>query len=234
MRYHGARARGRARQVIAAWPCVRGVFAVACAPMEDFDPDALSVLRQRAKAALRQRMRALRSTIPRESIAERSARICASLASHPLLKGARRVALFWPIERKNEVDLRPLAFDLEARGVTIAFPSIHPETRVMTFRVPTNVAAMEERGLGFLEPSLADAEATELDVVVVPALGVSADGHRLGYGAGYYDRTLPRFCPPATSIVVAFDFQVLVEIPATERDVPVSEVVTDERIFCIG
>jgi 5-formyltetrahydrofolate cyclo-ligase len=141
------------------------------------------------------------------------------------------VALFWPIEGRNEVDLRPLAQTLKNLGISLAFPSIDPETRVMTFRLAQNFAAMEERGLGFAEPAYEDPEATELDVVVVPALGLDAAGNRIGYGAGFYDRTLPRFCPPASSIAVAFDFQLLVEVPTTEGDVPVDIVLTDERSF---
>jgi 5-formyltetrahydrofolate cyclo-ligase len=199
--------------------------------MEDFDPEAINILRYRAKAALRQRMRALRSTIPGSAIAERSARIRASLLAHPAVASAKAIALFWPIEKRNEVDLRPLAQELAGKGVTIAFPAIDPETRVMTFRVPSNPAAMEERGLGFREPLQSDPEAAELDVVVVPALGADPHGNRIGYGAGYYDRTLPRYCPPALAIGVVFDFQVLFEVPVTDGDVPLPMIVTDERTF---
>jgi 5-formyltetrahydrofolate cyclo-ligase len=199
--------------------------------MDDLDPEAVKILAYRAKAELRKRARALRNTIPGSAIAERSAKIRATLETLPRFIAAKRVALFWPIEGRNEVDLCPLVETLAGRGVSIAFPSIDPETRVMTFRYPANPRTMEERGLGFAEPAYEDPEATELDVVIVPALGFDAAGNRIGYGAGYYDRTLPRFCPPALSIGVAFDFQLLVEVPFTEGDVPVGVVVTDERVF---
>jgi len=199
--------------------------------MEDFDPEAMRELRYRAKGVLRQRMRALRNSIPRESLAERSAKICARLLGRPEITSARSVALFWPILKRGEVDLRQLAEALRARGVVVAFPSIHPETKVMTFRIPADPAAMEERGLGFQEPLLSEPEVSGVDVVVVPALGVDGEGNRLGYGAGYYDRTLPRFCPPAVPIGVVYDFQVLSEVPATEGDVPLPVVVTDERVI---
>jgi 5-formyltetrahydrofolate cyclo-ligase len=199
--------------------------------MDELDPEAVKTLAYRAKAELRKRARALRNTIPTSAIAERSAKIQAQLESLPHFQHAQRVALFWPIEGRNEVDLRPLAKSLSTRGKSVAFPSIDPETRVMTFRFPQNPEAMEERGLGFAEPAYEDPEATELDVIVVPALGLDAQGNRIGYGAGFYDRTLVRFCPPATAIGVAFDFQLLVEVPITEGDVPVNVVVTDERIF---
>jgi 5-formyltetrahydrofolate cyclo-ligase len=54
-------------------------------------------------------------------------------------------------------------------------------------------------------------------------------GHRIGYGAGFYDKALPRFAPPARTIIVAFDFQLIPEVPVTEGDVTLDLVITDER-----
>jgi 5-formyltetrahydrofolate cyclo-ligase len=199
--------------------------------MDDFDPEALAELSRRAKAALRKRARALRNSIPRDAIADRSARIAARLEALPAVARAATVALFWPIEGRNEVDLRPLDARLRAAGKRIAYPSIDPETRVMTFRFVDDPAGLEERGLGFQEPDPSAPEAPGLDVVVVPALQIDGRGHRIGYGAGFYDRTLPRFAPPATAVGVAFDFQLIAEVPVTEGDVPVALVVTDARVL---
>jgi len=63
----------------------------------------------------------------------------------------------------------------------------------------------------------------------VPALAVDPRGHRIGYGAGFYDRALPRFVPPAAAIVVAFDFQLVAEVPETPLDFAAAWVVTDTR-----
>lgn len=199
--------------------------------MDEFDPEAVKILAFRAKNELRKRARAVRNTVPASAIAERSAKIQSRLEKLPQLQNAKKIALFWPIIARNEVDLRALSQNLRQQGASVAFPSIDPTSRVMTFRYPTDPEKMDERGLGFQEPAYEDPEATELDVIVVPALGLDTSGNRLGYGAGYYDRTLPRFCPPATTIAVAFDFQLLVEVPTTEGDVPVDVVLTDERMF---
>jgi 5-formyltetrahydrofolate cyclo-ligase len=196
--------------------------------MEAFDPAVEAALRHRAKAVLRQRARALRNAIPASAAAERSARIVARLLSLPELAAAARVALFWPIEGRNEVDLTALDARLREAGKRVAYPSIDPDTRIMTFRYPAGPEALEERGLGFREPSPEDPEADVLDLIVVPALQVDGLGHRIGYGAGFYDRTLPRFAPPARAVAVAFSFQLIAEVPVTEGDVPVDVVVTDE------
>jgi 5-formyltetrahydrofolate cyclo-ligase len=195
------------------------------------DPAMELALRYRAKAELRKRARALRSTIPLDAIAARSARIVARLEELPCVQAAARVALFWPIEGKNEVDLTDLDGRLRARGVRLAYPSIEPDTRVMTFRFVDDPATLSERGMGFREPDPSAEEATSLDVIVVPALQIDGSGHRIGYGAGYYDRTLPRFAPLATTIGVGFDFQLVVEVPVTEGDVAVAFVVTDAKLL---
>jgi 5-formyltetrahydrofolate cyclo-ligase len=193
------------------------------------DSDAEQELRYRAKAALRKRARALRNAIPRESALARSARIAERIEELPFVAAASRVALFHPIEGRNEVDLTALGERLRARGVRVAYPSIDPDTRVMTFRFVDDPGAMEERGLGVCEPAPEAEEATALDVVIVPALQIDGRGHRIGYGAGFYDRTLPRFVPPARSVGVAFDFQLVAEVPDTPGDIALSLIVTDSR-----
>ncbi len=147
------------------------------------------------------------------------------------MANARSVSLFWPIEDRHEVDLRPLDAALRARGVRVAYPGVDPETRAMTFRFVSDPDAMEEQSFGFREPSLREPEARtgELDVIVVPALAIDPRGHRIGYGAGYYDAALPRYTPPATTVAVAFDFQLVAEVPESPVDVPVAWLVTDAR-----
>jgi 5-formyltetrahydrofolate cyclo-ligase len=199
--------------------------------MEDIDPAVETELRYRAKAALRKRARALRGSIPREAVAERSARIAARILGLPGVAAAGSVALFWPIEGRNEVDLTGVDARLREQGKRVAYPSIDPDTRVMTFRFVADPAALEERGLGFREPDPAAPEAAALDVIVVPALQIDTRGHRIGYGAGFYDRALPRFAPPALAVGVAFSFQLIPEVPVTEGDVAVALVVTDEQII---
>ena len=150
-----------------------------------------------------------------------------------MLVPARAVALFWPIEEKHEVDLRALDASLRGRGVRVAYPAIEPDTDVMTFRFVAEANALEEKGYGFREPSSTEPEALagELSAIIVPALAIDPRGHRIGYGAGYYDRTLPRFAPPAVTIGVAYDYQLVVEVPDAATDVALDWIVTDTRVL---
>jgi 5-formyltetrahydrofolate cyclo-ligase len=194
---------------------------------------AEDALRQRVKAELRKRMRGLRNAVPQSACAERSARIVGRLSKLEPIAAARSVALFWPIVERHEVDLRGLDGHLRGRGLRVAYPAVDPETRAMTFRFVDDPEAMVEQGFGFREPAATAPEAApgELDAIVVPALAVDPSGHRIGYGAGYYDSTLPRYAPPAVTVVVAFQFQLIAEVPVTQGDVRLHWVVTDEREF---
>lgn len=199
--------------------------------MKDHDhrlaPD--DVLRVKVKAELRKRLRGLRKTTPAEACATRSRAIVEHLLRLDAIRTARSVALFWPIEARHEVDLRSLDETLRQRGVIVSYPAIDPETNVMTFKIVSDVASLGEAGYGFAEPPVDAPDARPIDVVVVPAIGVAPDGHRIGYGAGYYDRALPTVSPPALKVVVAYDFQLLAEVPSTPEDVACDVVVTDVR-----
>lgn len=189
------------------------------------------MIRFKVKAELRKRMRAVRKKTPLEACAVRAAKIVAALESHEAVRAAKSVALFWPIVERHEVDLRELDASLRARGCRVAYPAIDPDTNVMTFRFVEDVTTLAEAGFGFGEPPPGSEEATAVDAIIVPALAVDPAGHRIGYGAGYYDRTLPRFSPPAVAIAVAFDWQLIAEVPFTPGDVAVDWVVTDQRIL---
>jgi 5-formyltetrahydrofolate cyclo-ligase len=203
-------------------------------PVHSLLPSREDVLRRRVKAELRKRMRGLRNALPPTACAERSERIAVRLLLLDSIARARAVALFWPITQRHEVDLRQLHARLHERGMRIAYPVVDQQSGAMTFRFVASPESMIERtllGASLQEPSPDEPEAApgELDVIVVPALAVDPSGQRIGYGAGHYDRTLPRFSPPAVTIAVAFDFQLVVEVPSREGDVPTHEIVTDAR-----
>lgn len=187
------------------------------------------IIRFKVKAELRKRLRGIRKTAPLEACLERSKLIVERLRAMEIVKDAKSIALFWPIEARHEVDLRALDATFRAKNGVVAYPSIDPDTGDMQFRVVTDLARLEERGYGFAEPGAEHPIATALDVVIVPAIAVDPTGHRIGYGAGYYDRTLPKYAPPAVTIAVAYDYQLVVEVPATEGDVRVDWIVTDVK-----
>jgi 5-formyltetrahydrofolate cyclo-ligase len=197
---------------------------------------AEDLLRRRVKQELRKRMRGLRKAMPASACQERSARIVERLEALEAIAKARSVALFWPMEERREVDLRDLDARLRRRGARVAYPAVMEgvggeEGRSLVFRFAREGCPMVDGPYGVSEPADTEPVAApgDIDAMVVPSLVVDPRGHRIGYGAGYYDRALARYAPPAVTVAVAYDFQLLAEIPNTDGDVAVAWVVTDAR-----
>jgi 5-formyltetrahydrofolate cyclo-ligase len=204
-------------------------------PPELDDPALYAELGRRAKKQLRGRLAATRGALPASAVRARSARIVEALCSLEVLGKARSVASFWPMAGRAEVDLTDLDRQLGERGVLRYYPFMDPNVQGFTtgFRRVSNAAELVSRGRRFLEPppDAPVAARGDVDVVLVPALAVTPEGHRLGYGSGFYDVTLPDLAPPALTIVVAFSFQLLGELFVEPHDVACDAVVTDREII---
>ncbi len=192
---------------------------------------AEEVLRRRVKAELRKRMRGLRKALPASACARRSESIVERLVGLEPVARASAIALFWPIEDRHEVDLRPLDEIVRKRGARVAYPILDPEAGTMDFRFVEDLATMRPHPFGHKEPAAHDLKAGpgQIDVIVAPALAVDPRGHRVGYGGGHYNRALALHAPATTTVAVVFDFQLIAEAPETEGDVAVAWVVTDAR-----
>jgi 5-formyltetrahydrofolate cyclo-ligase len=203
--------------------------------VELFDAETLADLKFRAKKQLRTRMRGLRAAHPEAVLALASARIVERVLALQQFQQASSVGLFWPMADRREVDVRPLAESVLAAGKRLYFPFLSPKAGGFStgYRQVTSVSELAERGQRFFEPPPEAPAALrgDIDLLIVPALAASADGHRLGYGSGFYDATLPDFCPPASAVVVVFHFQLLGELPVTDNDVASNVVVTDRRVL---
>jgi len=202
-----------------------------------FDAETLADLKYRAKKQLRLRMRGLRAAYPESVLAQASERIVTSVLALPQFSAAHGVGLFWPMADRREVDVRPLANAALAADKRVYFPFLEPIASGFRtgFGRVRDLSELAERGQRFFEPprEAERAERGQIDLLVVPALAASADGHRLGYGSGFYDATLPDFCPPAHAVVVVFDFQLLGELPVTSADVASQCIVTDRRLLSL-
>lgn len=208
------------------------------APDLEFDPERRAQLAARAKAQIRNRMRSTRQAYPAPVAAAKSRAICENLLELSPLVEARSVALFAPLLERREVDLTALAEELLGKGVALYYPFLDPTPSGFRtgFRKVLRLEELSDRGQKFPEPHPEAPEASrgDIEIVVVPALAVAADGHRVGYGMGYYDATLPDVAPPALCVVVAYDFQLLAELPAEPHDRPCDWVVTDRRTLRVG
>jgi len=194
-----------------------------------FDPNVESFLRRQAKAALRKRLRALRNSLPEKARAARSQRIVERVLASAPFERAKVVGLFWPMLERNEVDVRPIDAAAREEGKLVCYPFLQSESEMTLLWA--DPSSLEERGHGFAEPpeQATEAKASDELLVIVPALAVDPTGQRIGYGKGFYDRLLARICPPAFALAVAYDFEVVPEVPRAEHDRAVDMVITDLR-----
>jgi 5-formyltetrahydrofolate cyclo-ligase len=135
---------------------------------------------------------------------------------------------YWPI--RNEIDPMPLMRHIAAQGARLALPVITGGDQPLIFRTWTADAQLLRGQLGIMEPSPQSA-IVEPDIVLVPLAAFDRAGHRIGYGAGHYDRTLPqlRASKPIVAIGLAFAVQEIETIPTLPHDVRLDYVLTEDR-----
>jgi 5-formyltetrahydrofolate cyclo-ligase len=136
------------------------------------------------------------------------------------------------VSKANEVDTRGFIRGLLASGTAVVVPIIERESRTLRLSYLRDPAVLVESTFSVPEPigSEIPARAEEIPVVVVPMIAFDRNGHRLGYGAGYYDRFLS--CHPhLKKIGIAFSCLEVPEIPGDENDVPMDLIVTEEGII---
>jgi 5-formyltetrahydrofolate cyclo-ligase len=154
------------------------------------------------------------------------------LASGAVPEGAS-VSGFWPIG--SEIDLRPVLMALASRGHAVALPVVVGRDRPLVFRAWREGDAMAEGQWGIREP-LENAPEIVPEVLLVPLLAFDRGGYRLGYGGGFYDRTLERLRAHGGAIAIgaAWAAQEVPAVPHGIHDQPLDWMLTERECFRIG
>jgi 5-formyltetrahydrofolate cyclo-ligase len=180
-------------------------------------------------------MRSLRVAItPR--VAEAAAlRAACTLVALPAVRSARRVALYAALP--DELDTTPLLERLRECEKSILLPRIDRVAKRLTFHEVDRASRLIRGALGIEEPQR-DVPAVRVavgDVVVIPGLAFDSAGGRLGFGGGYYDRSLDM--PPDQRpllIGYGYEFQVVPFVPKARHDRSVDVIVTDQCVrWCV-
>jgi 5-formyltetrahydrofolate cyclo-ligase len=139
------------------------------------------------------------------------------------------VSGFWPM--RSEVDVRPLMFALREKGARLCLPAILDKATIV-FRELVRGAAMVEMEFGTAGPG-EDAELLDPSIMLIPLAAFDVRGHRIGYGAGYYDRAISRLQENGHAprlIGVAFNCQEVPEVPDEWHDVIIPEILTESGL----
>jgi len=175
------------------------------------------------RAALRREKLAARLALDANTHATLSARLEAHLAA--LLNSLPPQTLAFCSPVRGEFDVRPLATLLIERGWQTAMPIVERADAPMSFRGWTPLAAMSTDRHGI--PIPADGPQIVPDIVLLPLLAFDTQGFRLGYGGGYFDRTLASLVPRPLAIGVGFELARVADIRPQAHDLRLDAVVTE-------
>ena len=181
------------------------------------------------KAELRTTAQTRRDALPAD--ARKAAAETIAVRKFPLAIAAGIIISgFMPL--KSEINPLPLLQKLAEAGARLVLPAIAGRGKPLIMRAWEFGVPLDRGQWGIREPK-PDAAEVEPDILLVPLLAFDRAGHRLGYGAGYYDMTIHRLraLKPVTAIGIAFAAQEVPKIPTTPRDERLDLVLTEREVI---
>jgi 5,10-methenyltetrahydrofolate synthetase len=151
------------------------------------------------------------------------------------------IGAYWAI--KGEFDPLPALFRWQEAGMEadaleaqlqrrIALPVVNKQTKTLTFHTWYPGCPMEEDAYGIPKPK--DTEVVTPTLIFVPCVGFGPGGYRLGYGGGFYDRTLAELNPKPFTVGLGYDFAYLPDLKPESHDVPLDAILCDSGVAWPG
>ncbi|GAB5469470.1 MAG: hypothetical protein Kilf2KO_25000 [Rhodospirillales bacterium] len=184
------------------------------------------------KAALRRQAKASRDRAAAEN-ATAAVGFLEHLLKVEALPPGTAISAYWPMG--SEIDVRPAVQHLHDDGHRIVLPVMQGAGRPLLFKVWQPGEALQPGAYGTSEP-LDEAEFAVPEVLIVPLLAFDRKGYRLGYGGGFYDRTLAelRRLGHIMAIGAAFAAQEVARVPRDATDLALDWVVTEREAFAVA
>jgi 5-formyltetrahydrofolate cyclo-ligase len=182
----------------------------------------------------------LKATLRRESLARRDALSADDRAAAAQVISARPFPVAVPpgaivsgfMPMKSEINPLPLLRTLADAGAALALPAVAGKGKPLIMRAYAFGEPLASGVWGIREPA-PDAREVFPDIVLVPLLAFDRRGHRIGYGAGYYDMTIAalRARKPVVAVGIAFAAQEITQVPTTPRDARLDLVLTEDEVI---
>ncbi|WP_404425954.1 5-formyltetrahydrofolate cyclo-ligase [Thalassospira australica] len=176
---------------------------------------------------VRKELLAWRGSIDPATHGQWSVSVCNGMMAILAERPKATVGFYWPIQ--NEIDLRPVIVDHIARGGKAALPVVPTKAQPMIFHDWTPQAEMVP---GFARiPEPVGTKAVPIHVMIAPLVGFDGRGYRLGYGGGFFDRTLASLAVRPLVVGVGFEATRLDDIFPHEYDIPVDIILTEAGMY---
>ncbi len=195
----------------------------------DNGPDARQFPAGTDRRALRRELLALRAALPDRAASD----ACIDDALGPLLErlGVRRLGFYWPIQQEFDARAAVARWLAGMPGRVAALPVVTAPGTPLDFHFWTPDTAMRAGHYGIPVPDGTDAVTP--DALLIPCVGFSADKFRLGYGGGFYDRTLAALAGQgATAVAIGIGFSACqIPLVAQMHDLPMDWLVTEKGVL---
>ncbi|MCW5206265.1 5-formyltetrahydrofolate cyclo-ligase [Desulfobulbus sp. F5] len=188
-----------------------------------------------ARTTIRQAKLTARDQLDPALRCENSRRIFAQLTEHRLLTAAQH--LFMYVHFRSEVETLPLIEHFLAVGKKVSVPlTLRKESQLLAVRITDPVSQLKPGCFGILEPTQeqkkqAVIDPATIDIALVPGSVFDRYGGRLGYGGGFYDRFLAQNAPQAYKIGLAYELQLVKEVPTEAHDQRMDMIITEEQLY---
>jgi 5-formyltetrahydrofolate cyclo-ligase len=182
------------------------------------------------KSAIRRRLREKLAGLTDQQRHAKSIAAAAAVVASPEFKAASVVMLF--LAMSMEVDTSNIALKAWQTGKTVVVPKVSwDQRRMLPIEISSLTAGLTTTGPGVREPMSGNPIPVNLiDLVIVPGLGFTETGYRIGRGMGFYDRFLAQNDFVGVSCGLAFEEQIVPQLPVLDHDIPLSMLATDRGI----
>jgi len=186
------------------------------------------------KKEIRIRVLSLRDSLNEKEREYYSRKIYESFFSLSEIKDAKVFFLF--VNFRTEVNTRPIIERLLSENKKVVIPYTDIVNKRLILCYVDSLDNLKEGSYGILEPDpkiCQRADAKDIDIAVIPGSVFDVTGGRVGYGGGFYDRTIPLFKPTTLKIAITFDIQIVEKVPMGYYDKKMDVIISEKRIIRI-
>lgn len=187
----------------------------------------------KTKSEIRKEILSVRNSLDVNDAASKSSIIINKLKNTDDYKNSTNIMVY--MDFKNEVNTKKFIEEALSEGKNIIIPYTDMEKVEI---IPVEIKGFNDLVMckfGYLEPKKEKFnnpfDVKLIDLVVVPGVVFDKKKNRVGFGKGYYDKLLIKRKASAKAIAIAYEFQVLDEVPAEEHDIKMDKIITEDNIY---
>lgn len=188
-------------------------------------------LKVKTKSEIRKEILNIRNNLDSEFVVQKSRIIIDKIKATEEYKNSKSIMVY--MDFKSEVNTKDFVNEALSEGKKIIIPYTDVEKVLI---IPVEIESLDDLiacKFGYLEPRIEKIsnqyDIEKIDLIIVPGVAFDKKRNRVGFGKGYYDRLL--ISRKAKAFAIAYEFQVLEEVPAQEHDIKMDMIITEENIY---